>query len=165
MEQTCFAGKRQGSTFKVLNKHNKQSQWICESLINRVTCSSKTEPKVAKKFKGKSSIPAEICLSKNDDIQIHQYIGMSQDLNPNLSACSSLVIFMYWACKRHLSIFLVLRSESSSGKCAKFHTVVASKNNDHPSRSLYYCLFAAHIFACCSLRTSRSWWITHSSQH
>jgi len=38
-------------------------------------------------------------LSKNDNIQIHQYIEMSQDLNP--STCSSLVIFMYWPYENH----------------------------------------------------------------
>jgi len=43
-----------------------------------VTCSPKTEPKVAKKFKRKSSIPIQICLSKNGNIQIHQYIAVSQ---------------------------------------------------------------------------------------
>jgi len=26
--------------------------------------------------------------------------------------------------------------------CAKFHTVAASNNRDHATRSLYYCLFA-----------------------
>jgi len=31
-------------------------------------------------------------------------------------------------------------------------------------RSLFYCLFAPHIW-CCSSRTSRSWWITQSTQH
>jgi len=25
-----------------------------------------------------------------------------------------------------------------------------SNNSDHPMRSLYYCLFASHIFVCCS---------------
>jgi len=60
-----------------------------------VICNPKIELKVAKKFKRKSSIPIQICLSKNDNIQIHQYIEMSQDLNP--STCSYLVIFMYWA--------------------------------------------------------------------
>jgi len=40
---------------------------------------------------------------------------MSQDLNPNPSTCSSLVIFMYWACERQASAFLVLWSKSSSG--------------------------------------------------
>ena len=44
-----------------------------------VICNSKIEPKVAKKFKRKSSIPIQNCLSKNDNIQIHQYIEMSQD--------------------------------------------------------------------------------------
>jgi len=48
--------------------------------------------------------------------------------------------------------------------CAKLHTVAASNNRDHPTRSLYYCLFAPHIYGCCSSRTSRSWWITHSTQ-
>jgi len=56
-----------------------------------VTCSPKTDPKVAKKIKTKSSIPIPTCLSKNDNIQIHQYIEMSQDLNPNPSKFSTLV--------------------------------------------------------------------------
>ena len=36
----------------------------------------------------------EFSSSKNDNIQIHQYIEMSQDLNAN--TCSCPVIFMYW---------------------------------------------------------------------
>jgi len=75
-----------------------------------VTCSPKTEPKVTviyspkidpklAKFKRKSSIPIQICLSKNDNIKIHQYIEMSHDLNP--STCSSLVNFVYWPYENH----------------------------------------------------------------
>jgi len=75
--------------------------------VPRVTCSPKTEPKVTvicspktklkvvKKFKRKWSLPIQICLSKKDSIHIHQYIEMSQNLNPR--TCSSLVIFIYWA--------------------------------------------------------------------
>ena len=44
----------------------------------------------------------------------------------------------------------VLRSEIPSGKCAKLRTVAASNNRDHPTRSLYYCLFAPHIYVCSS---------------
>jgi len=58
-----------------LNRHNKQSQWNWGTLINTVTCNPKTEPKVAKKLKRKSSIPIQIWLSKNYYIQIHQCIG------------------------------------------------------------------------------------------
>jgi len=57
----------------------------------------------------------------------------------------------------------MLRSEIPSGICAKLRTVAASNNRDHPTRSLYYCLFVPHIYFC-SLRTSRSWWITQSTQ-
>jgi len=57
-----------------------------------------------------------------------------------------------------------MRSESPSGKCAKLHTVAASNSRDHMPWSLYYCLFAPHIHGCCSSRTSRSWWIAHSTQ-
>ena len=39
---------RQSST---LNKHNKQSQHIWETVVNTVTCSPKTEPKVMKNLK------------------------------------------------------------------------------------------------------------------
>jgi len=45
--------------------------------------------------------------------------------------------------------------------CAKLQTVAASNNRDHLTISLYYCLFAPHIH---TSRTSRSWWITHSTQ-
>jgi len=68
---------------------------------------------------------------------------MSQDLNP--STCSSLVIFMYRACESQGSIFVVLQTKSSSGKCAKLHTVAAINNRDYLTRSLCYCLFAPHI--------------------
>jgi len=127
----------------------------CNPLLTcslKVTCSRKTEQKVAKKFWRKSSTPIQICLSKNDNFQIHQYIEMSQDSNPTPSTFSTLVIFMYWACERQGSIFLVLRSKSSSGKCAKFHTVAPSNNGDQPARSLCYFWFASHLFMCCCQR-------------
>jgi len=87
---------------------------------------------------------------------------MLQDLNP--SACSSLVILMHWACKRQGSTCLMLWPKCSSGMCAKLHTVAATNNGHHPTRSLYYCLFAPQIFVCCSSRTSHSWWIAHLMQ-
>jgi len=58
----------------------------------------------------------------------------------------------------------MLRSEIYSGMCAKLCTVAASNNRDHTMRSLYYCLFAPHMYGCYSLRTSHSWWITQSTQ-
>ena len=60
---------------------------------------------------------------------------------------------------------LLLRSESPSSMCTKLHTVAASNNRDHPTRSLYYCLFVPHIYGYYSSHTSHSWWITHSMQH
>jgi len=136
-------------TAQYLNTHNKQFQWIWESLISTVFCSPKTESKVAKKFKRKSSIPIQIWLSKNDTIQIHHFIGISQDFNPNPSrpTCSSLVIFIYWACQWQASIFLALRSESLSYKCTEFHTVAASKNRDHSSIAC-----SSHIYLCVAVR-------------
>jgi len=59
---------------------------------------------------------------------------------------------------------VLLQSESLSGKCAKLYTVAASDNRDRLTRSLYYCLFAPHVYGCYSLRTSCSWWIAHSTQ-
>ena len=44
---------------------------------------------------------------------------------------------------RHLAL---LRSEILSGMCAKLRTVAASNNIDHPTRSLYYCLFAPQTY-------------------
>jgi len=41
---------------------------------------------------------------------------------------------------------ILLRSESPRGMRAKLRTVAASNNRDHLTRSLYYCLFAPHIF-------------------
>jgi len=52
-----------------------------------------------------------------------------------------------------------------SGMRAKLHTVAASNNRDHASQSLLLLLVqATHIYFCSS-RTSRSWWITQSTQH
>ena len=42
-------------------------------------------------------------------------------------------------------------------------SVAASNNRDVP-HSLYYCLFAPHEYGCCSLCSSCSWWIAHSTQ-
>ena len=64
-----------------------------------VTSSPKTEPKVVKKLKRKSSIQIQICLSKNDNIQIHQYIEMSQDLNPIHVHIWSFAL--NWPCENH----------------------------------------------------------------
>jgi len=61
----------------------------------------------------------------------------------------------------------MLRPESPSGKCAKLHTVAASNDRDHLTRSLYYCyycLFAPHVCGCYSSCTCHSWWIAHSTQ-
>ena len=66
-----------------------------------------------------------------------------------------------------ISSMTVLRSEISSGICAKLRTV-ATRNNrvqftchDH---SIIAC--SRHIYVwCCSTRTSHSWWITQSTQH
>jgi len=41
---------------------------------------------------------------------------------------------------------ILLRSEIPSGMCAKLRTAAASNNRDHPTRSLYYCLFAPRIY-------------------
>jgi len=57
---------------------------------------------------------------------------------------------------------ILLRSESSSSKCAKLHIVTASNNRDHLRRSFYYCLFMQHIYACYSSHLSLSWWIPQS---
>ena len=41
---------------------------------------------------------------------------------------------------------ILLRSERPNGMCAKLSTVAASNNRVHPTRSLYYCLFAPRIY-------------------
>jgi len=40
----------------------------------------------------------------------------------------------------------LLQSESPRGKYAKLRTVAASNNRDHTPQSLYYCLFAPHVY-------------------
>ena len=87
-------------------------------------------------------------------------------------------------------MWVVLRSEIPSGICAKLRTVAASNNKVHMPWSLsayasrYVQSFTSsvspkitrhdhsiiacsrHIYLwCCSSRTSRSWWITQSTQH
>jgi len=82
----------------------------------------------------------------------------------------------------------LLRMESLSDKCTKLHTVTASNNRDHKitlavTISKYHQLFTSftsiirdrsprplhiacscHIYWCYSSRTSRLWWIAHSTQ-
>jgi len=88
---------------------------------------------------------------------------MSQDLNPNPSTCSSLVIFTYWACERHGSIFLVLRLESSSGYCTKLHTVVATNNRDQPTR--HYIACSRHIYSNCVLLYAHITFVVNRTFH
>ena len=60
---------------------------------------------------------------------------------------------------------ILLRSEILSGICAKLCTVATINNRDHLTRSLYFCMFAPHSYIIVlRIRTSRSWWITHSTQ-
>ena len=59
---------------------------------------------------------------------------------------------------------ILLRSEIPSNMCAKLRTVAASNNRDHARNLSYYCLLALHILWCYFSRTSRSWWITQSTQ-
>jgi len=59
---------------------------------------------------------------------------------------------------------ILLRSEIPSGICTKLRNVAASNNRDHVSQSLLLLLARLNIW-CYSSRTSRSWWITQSTQH
>ena len=43
---------------------------------------------------------------------------------------------------------ILLRLESLNGKYTKLHTVAASNNRDHVTRSLYYYLFLPHRYRC-----------------
>ena len=126
------------------------------------TCSPKTEPKVtvicSPKFEAKlrrssnvnHQFQSKSVSSKNGNIQIHQYIEMSQDVNPIPRTFSSLVIFIYWVCERQEVYFLCYDQTAQAAKCTMLHTVATSNNRDHATRSLCYCLFVSHIFVCCS---------------
>jgi len=58
-----------------------------------------------------------------------------------------------------------MRLEIPSGMCTKLRTVTASNNRDHVSQSLLLLLARSTHTYFCSSRTSRSWWITQSTQH
>ena len=49
-------------------------------------------------------------------------------------------------CQTIVKTSILLRSDIPSGICAKLRAVAASNNRDHPTRSLYYCLFAPHTY-------------------
>ena len=100
-----------------------------------VICSCKTEAKVAKKFKRKHSIPIQFCLSKNNNIQIHQCIEMLQDLNTN--TCSCLVRFMHWAYESHTF------NATQIGRFQK-HTLVFA-NEPHVLFYCTFCLWRLHL--------------------
>jgi len=61
-------------------------------------------------------------------------------------------------------LLTLLRSEIPSSMCAKLCTVAASNNRDHGSQSLLLLLARTTHIHFCSSRTSRSWWITQSTQ-
>ena len=60
--------------------------------------------------------------------------------------------------------FCYNRKENPRGMCTKHRTMAASNIRVHLMRSLYHCLFAPHIYGCCSSCTLRSWWTAHSVQ-
>jgi len=55
---------------------------------------------------------------------------------------------------------VMLRSERPSGKCANLHTVAASNNRNHLTRSLYYC-FPRHMYMGVILRA----YSVHAESH
>ena len=147
VDKISSAGQRQGSTFK-----QTQCQWIWETLFNTVTCCAKTEQKVAKKFKRQSSIPIQIWLSKNDNIQIHQYIGMSQDLNP-----SRLHVHLWsFSCigyAKDKEQYFLCCDQKARGKIASSFTLWQQATIDITRRdhSVITCL--SHIYLCVALRS------------
>ena len=60
---------------------------------------------------------------------------------------------------------ILMRSEIPSGMCAKLRTMAASNIRDHASQSLLFLPACSTHTYFCSSRTSRSWWITQSTQH
>ena len=69
-------------------------------------------------------------------------------------------------CTRDVRIVeLMMRSEIPSGMCVKLRTVAASNNRDHASQSLLLLLARSTHTYFCSSCTSRSWWITQSTQY
>jgi len=59
---------------------------------------------------------------------------------------SRVVFLAQISSKIPVHILILLRSEIPSSMCAKLRTVAPSNNRDHPTRSLYYCLFAPHTY-------------------
>jgi len=59
---------------------------------------------------------------------------------------SRVVFLAQISSKIPVHILILLRSEIPSSMCAKLRTVAPSNNRDHPTRSLYYWLFAPHTF-------------------
>jgi len=80
------------------NKWLPMCRWL-QSTVNLQSYSNLQSQNLQRISNENNQFQSETVLSKNDNMQIHQYIEMSQDLNP--STCSSLVIFVYWACENH----------------------------------------------------------------
>ena len=84
---------------------------------------------------------------------IHQRVGHHL-LQPQ---CCVALSHLTRESNRYKEVYFLYCDQSSSSKSAKLHTVAASNNIDHSTRSLCYCLFVPHISVCCSSCTSRSW--------
>jgi len=82
-----------------LNKHTIKSRRIWETPLNQIIqysnliLKSQNLSKTVQKLKTVLSNPIQIWLNRNYKIQIHQNSRMWQDLNPNPTPCSSLVMF------------------------------------------------------------------------
>jgi len=82
--------------------------------------------KSCKEVRKEIIIPIQMCLSKSDNIQIDQYIQMSQDLNP--SACSCLFIFIYSPYENHTQCNAIWEVATASPRFC---------NEPHPSHDLF----------------------------
>jgi len=80
-----FLGWLRATQHCACNKWLPTCRWL-QSIVNLQSYSnlqSQNRTESCEEFQKKKSITIQICLSKNDNMQIHQYIEMSQDLNPS----------------------------------------------------------------------------------
>jgi len=84
-------------------------------------------------------------------------------LKSQLSRCQKTFLVYQLSNLIYCNLRMMLWSGNQRGKRAKLHTVAASNNRHLTPWSFYHCLFAPLAYRRYSSRTSRLWWIAHST--
>jgi len=154
----CWACERQVSIFIVLRSKTSRGK---DAKLHAVAASNKRDHPL--RSLGYFLFASRIFVSGSLRTSCSWWIALSTQ--HQLRGCNNIAFFLQWtALIAHFLWRLHLAPHSDSGQSTtllwaesaqiKLHTVAESNNGDPTPCSFYLCLFAPHIYWCCSSRTS-----------